>query len=371
MSTMGDAADAARNRAERLKRAIRWLTPAECAAAEPRGYIVKGLLAPADLMLIFGGPGMGKSCLAPRLGYAIAQGSEIFGRRVRQRRVLYIACEDPHGMRQRIAALRQEFGDTPDLLLPDGPFDLMNPGSPHKAELTARIIDFRPSVVIIDTIAAGFPGLKENESGSEGMGAVVSFARDLIASHGVAVVLLHHVPKNDANTPRGHGLLHGDADVTLALSRETNGTIRAGMTKNRNGPSDGAITFEIRPVALGTDEDGDPITAPVAYPVEGNRTKGLKLSGVANNAKLWLGDLIYSEGKELPSGSGFPSAPLSGVREDRWWGECDSRRLSTAKKPDDRRSVFRAAYRKLQEAGIVAAQDGWVWLTNPEAHVRP
>ena len=366
MSTMGDATDAARNRAERLKRAIRWLTPAECAAAEPRGYIVKGLLAPADLMLIFGGPGMGKSCLAPRLGYAIAQGSEIFGRRVRQRRVLYIACEDPHGMRQRIAALRQEFGDTPDLLLPDGPFDLMNPDSPHKGELTARIANFGPSVVIIDTIAAGFPGLKENDAGPGGMGDVVSFARDLIASHGVAVVLLHHVPKGDTSTPRGHGLLHGDADVTLSLSRETDGTIRAGMTKNRNGPSDGVITFEIRAVTLGTDEDGDPITAPVAYPVEGGRTKGPRLSPQERTALGFLSNLIASEGEPLPTGAGFPSVSLRGAKLDRWRAECEAHHLSVAPDPASRKRAFRDAFQKLRDVGVVASRDDWVWLVHPE-----
>ena len=366
MSTMADAADAARYQAERIKRPTRWLTPANCAAAEPRGYIVKGLLAPGDLMLIFGGPGVGKSGLAPRLAYAIAQGTEIFGRRVRQGRALYIACEDPHGMCQRIAALRVAFGDTPDLLLPDGPFDFMTPESHHKAELKARIADFGACVVIIDTIAAGWPGLKENESGSDGMGAVVAFARELTALRGVAVVLLHHVPKNDASTPRGHGLLHGDADVTLGLSRQNDGTIRAAMTKNRNGPSDGIITFEIRPVTLGTDEDGDPITAPVACPVEGGRTKGPKLSKAVNTAARWLADLICGEGKALPSEPGFPSVPLSGVQEDRWRRECDDRRLSTAEKSDDRARAFRAAYRKLREAGVVAACNGWVWLTDPE-----
>ncbi len=366
MSTMGDAADAARNRAERLKRAIRWLTPAECAAAEPRGYIVKGLLAPADLMLIFGGPGMGKSCLAPRLGYAIAQGSEIFGRRVRQRRVLYIACEDPHGMRQRIAALRQEFGDTPDLLLPDGPFDLMNPDSPHKGELTARIANFGPSVVIIDTIAAGFPGLKENDAGPGGMGDVVSFARDLIASHGVAVVLLHHVPKGDTSTPRGHGLLHGDADVTLSLSRETDGTIRAGMTKNRNGPSDGVITFEIRAVTLGTDEDGDPITAPVAYPVEGSRAKGPKLAPQERTALGFLYDLLAREKEPLPSADGFPTAAMSGVKLASWRTECETRHLSGSDNSESRERAFRSVFPKLRNAGMVAALGDWVWLVHPE-----
>ena len=344
------------------RRAVRFLTPAQCASTEPRGYVIKGMLAPEDFGLIFGGPGLGKSCLAPRMAYCIALGIPFFGRRVRQGRVLYVAAEDSHGMRQRIRALWEELGDTPNLEMAEGLSDFMPKDGLHSAVLEARIEAFDPSVVFIDTIAAGFPGLSENDSGGEGMGRVVSFARDLIAANpGLAVVMLHHVPKGDASTPRGHGMLLGDADITLSLSRRDDGAIQASLTKNRNGSSDSKLYFGIRAVTFGIDEDGDAITAPICDPAEGGRTASLRLPPQPLFALRILNDLILMEGKLLPTGAGFPSDKLRGVPEDRWRAECDSRRLSAAEEQEDRKRVFRNVFQKLQRSSAIAARDGWVW----------
>ena len=342
-------------------RPVEWLTPAECAALPGRGYIVKGLIAPGDLVLIFGGPGLGKSCIAPRLAYAVALGEDVFGRRVRQGRVLYIAAEDGHGMRARLAALMAEMGDAPDLLLAAGLSDFMDPDGPATGTLTAKVAEVRPSVVFIDTVAAAFPGLRENEAGAGGMGRVVDFARSLIADFGVAVILLHHVAKGEATTPRGQGMLHGDADVALALSRDEGGLIRAAFTKNRNGPSNGALAFSIRPVVLGTDEDGDPITAPVCDPADGAATPGKKLSTSERNALRCLHDLIAAEPASLPVGSGFPSATLQGAKMDRWQAECLARHLSGAKDDEGRKRVFRDVRNKLRDKATIAMRDEWVW----------
>jgi len=349
--------EAAKRRAGR----VRWLTPAECAASDPRGYIIKGLLAPADLMLLFGGPGMGKSCIAPRLAYAVALGEEVFGRRVKAGRVLYVAAEDGHGMRARIKALRAELGDTTDLLMAEGLSGFMEAGDAPEAELHRKVTEFRPVLVIIDTIAAAFSGLRENDSGAEGMGRVVDLARDLIADFGVAVILIHHVPKAEATTPRGHGILHGDADVALALSRDEGGLIRAAFTKNRNGPSNGALAFTVRTVTLGTDEDGDPITAPVCDPADGAATSGRKLSTSERNALRWLHDLIAREGERLPVGSGFPSDTLQGAKMDRWQAECLARHLSSARDDAGRKRGFRDVRGKLRDKGLIAMRDEWVW----------
>src|SRR6266568_4446716 len=81
------------------------LTPADCAVAKHRPYVAKGLIGEGDLALIIGQPGAGKSVLGPHMAYAVAQGRAIFGRRVRQGRVLYIAAEDGPGMRIRTRAL--------------------------------------------------------------------------------------------------------------------------------------------------------------------------------------------------------------------------------------------------------------------------
>ncbi len=113
---------------------LRLLTLADCAAAPRRRYLVKGLLAPGDLAVMFGPPGAGKSVLAPLLAHAIATGRSVFGRRVRKGTVLYIAAEDGAGMKMRAAALRAVHGDTGELRIVADPVDLEGDGQADPPE---------------------------------------------------------------------------------------------------------------------------------------------------------------------------------------------------------------------------------------------
>ena len=258
------------------------LTPDDCEATTPRPYVVKGLISRGDSILLVGQPGTGKSALAPYIGYAVAQGRPVFGRRVRQGAVLYIAAEDGHGMKQRIRALRRRWSGAPNFyVLPDA-IDLKDPSSPHLAALHELILQKQPSLIIIDTLARAFPGLKENEPDApDGMGRVVLAVRELAQICDAAVMTLHHMPKDGA-TPRGHGTLNGDADVTMIVEGSGGQPRIVRLMKNRNGASDATLTFCVRSEALGEDEDGDIITAAIAEETVATTTDGLR----AKEAKL-------------------------------------------------------------------------------------
>jgi AAA domain len=334
------------------------ITPSECAAAPPRGYLIKGLIAPADLAIVFGAPGAGKSVIAPYLAYAVAQGREVFGRRVRPGRVLYVPAEDTHGMKARIHALMLEQGDAPDFRLAEGIGDLFSPTSPDRQALRDAVVGFQPALIVIDTLAAAFPGLRENEA--EDMGRAVDFLRSLTAT-GAAVVLVHHCPKADESTPRGHSSLNGAADVGLRLNRD--GTmVRGGLSKNRNGASDATLSFSIRSERIDEDEDGDAITAPILE--EADASGHVRLGRAEGMARKFLTDLIASEGKPLPAGRDFPTGPL-GVSMERWRAECASRGLSASDKADSARKAFVRAAEGLTAKRETASRDGIVWLVNP------
>ena len=87
------------------------------------------------------------------------------------------------------------------------------------ADLLRLVRRDKPALVVIDTLAAAFPGLEENKTKS--MGVVLQVARNLARGDGgqpgPAVLILHHTPKADGGTPRGHGSLAGDADIMRLL----------------------------------------------------------------------------------------------------------------------------------------------------------
>ncbi len=357
---------------------LRVLTMADCAAAAPRGYIVKGLIAPADLAVLFGPPGAGKSVVAPYLAHAVAAGRSVFGRRVRQGVVLYIAAEDGSGMKLRAKALRQLCGDAAGLRIVVQPVNLMGDGSADTADLgELRAIARRLGAVLIvlDTLAAAFPGVDENDGRS--MGWVVKVLRDLGAPaeaegeapawSGAAVVAVHHAAKGGGTTPRGHGVLDGAADVTMRIEvsedRTAPRTVKLG--KNRNGSSLDGFAFTIRAETLGEDEDGDRITAPVAEEaeIESGRAGGAKaLTPQQRTALRMLVDVAQTEGVALPAAWQMP-ADLRAVPIERWAAECEARHLSASPEARSRKQIFKRAAEDLRNRVAVAMREGLVWAT--------
>ena len=290
----------------------RLYTPAECADAPSRGYTIKGLIAPRDIGCIFGPPGAGKSLLAPFLGYMVALGREVFGRRVKQGKVLYVAAEDPHGMRGRVTALHDTYGDTRNFFLMGGVSNLLTKDSPDLTKLREVVEQLRPDLIVLDTVAAAFTGLKENEF--DEMGRVVAVARTLTEC-GAAILLIHHDTKERGGTPRGHSILNGAIDVAICLDpKDDDGIIKGKLTKNRNGSSGTPIKFRIELVDRGVDEDGDPVRLPRALELAAGEDSGPALTRGERAALDALEDLVMRAGK----------AP---VRNDQWKRTCEKRRL--------------------------------------------
>lgn len=303
-----DGEDDVAEDAARAKPGVGLLTftaPADLSLKTARRPIIKGLIAAGDVGCIVGAPGVGKSLIAPRLAWAVAQGDGVFGLKVRQaHKVFYVAAEDEHGMRARMVALRERHGDAPDLRLVGGVSDLLSKGAPQMKALLAAVKAERPALVIIDTLAMAFPGLEENSA--EGMGRVVAVARAL-AQWGAAVLMVHHDTKDgQQGLPRGHSLLNGALDVSLHLKRGDSGIVRGTLTKNRNGSCDLDIAFRIGVVELGHDEDGEAVTAGICEPCAADQeARKPKLSRNELAALTALRNIAESDGR----------APLNAWRE--------------------------------------------------------
>lgn len=352
------------------------LTPADCATAPRRGYIIKGLLAPRDVGMIFGQPGAGKSLLAPWLAYQVALGDpvaspdspahpepgelegvgptsrRVFGRRTKRTGpILYVAAEDPGGMRGRVKALHRRHGDAPDFLLVDGLTNLI-PGSADLAALLDMIAERRPSLVVVDTVQMAFPAPPGVEAEREGHFALVVAAARALTRHGAAVLLIHHPPKA-GDTPRGSGLLNGNLDVTIHIERDERGIVRVkdGMLpKNRNGAAQCDLAFRIEVEADGHDEDGDAIGLPVCSPLPQASSAFEELTPTERKALDALRACIASAG-----GDGVHCAL------EAWRAACIAPGvLSDADKPDSRAKAFGRAREGLAAKGRTLADNGLV-----------
>lgn len=320
---------------------LTFLTPAECATLPARPYVIKGLLAQGDVAAIIGAPGAGKSLLAPRLGYAVAQGAEVFGRRTKAGGVLYVASEDGHGMRARLSALRADLGEADAFHLVSGVSDLLSDKGQLKT-LCAEVKARRPALIFIDTLAVAFPGLEENSA--EGMGRVVAAARSL-ARWGAAVVLIHHDTKAGDGLPRGHSLLNGALDVSLYLKREAD-VVSFKPSKNRNGTTEQDFAFTIATRRLGTDEDGDPITTAICQEADSADLprKTDKLPPAASAAYAMLHHLS-------PDGKS--------VTEEAWLAACVAgRNVSQSDVEKNRRDACTRAIRHLLTRDLIEFADG-------------
>jgi KaiC/GvpD/RAD55 family RecA-like ATPase len=310
--------------------ALRLLSTKECELAKRPKYIWKGMIAEEQVVCVFGAPGAGKSLFAPYLAMKVAHGESAFGMKTKAGVVLYVAAEDGSGMQLRIASLARRHGHTPKFQMVDGLSDLHSDRSTQLAALLEIVEAQRPALIVIDTLAAAFPGLEENDAKS--MGGVVSTARKL-AQYGAAVILVHHGTKAEGGTPRGHSILNGALDMAIHIKKGEGGIVRGVLTKNRNGTIDRDIAFRIDTEDFEPDEDGDAISAAIAVELDGAGAPRQSIfSGAQRGALAVLDELTARE--SLVSYEEWKAACMIDLRvsdaPQRKSRQAAFRRLSTA-----------------------------------------
>lgn len=332
------------------ERRLTLIPASECGLEERTQYLVKGLFGYGDFVCAFGPPGSGKSVLAPYLAHAISNGSLAFGKKTRQSTVLYIAPEDPRGIGSRIKALIQRFGLTDNLFLVTGLTNFGAEDQKELVELAELIKRQQPALIIIDTLAMGWPGLDENSS--EAMSKVVFLCKAITGS-GPAVLLVHHNTKTGDSTPRGHSSLNGALDVAFQIMKaDSSGVIDVKLTKNRNGSCDQQISFKIESEHIGVDEDGDSITAPVAVEVDAQSLPPRKKLSRSEQAALRVLDQLMPD--EI---LGIPLA----VTFEEWRKACiDGKQVSAAEKENSRKKAVSRAITGLLDKKIIIIDEDQV-----------
>ena len=259
--------------------------------APPMEWLIKGVLPKAELGVLFGASGSGKTFVALDLAFSIARGKAWRERRTTRGRVVIIAAEGAGGIGKRGEAYARyhdfDLRGVDLHVIPAAPNFLDNDDI---SEVMAEINNIGPiDVVIIDTFAQVTPGANENTS--EDMGRALANLKLVHGATGAMNLVVAHAGKDLSKGVRGWSGLKAAADVQIEVVRHENGEREIILEKMKDGEDGIRWPFRLEVVEIGIDNDGDIITSCVAVPAE-LQTKveeerlGLKRRGRVENHVL-------------------------------------------------------------------------------------
>lgn len=196
-------------------RKFKVLDVAKMVAEEPPEvpWQVDGLAVRGDVTVMTGDPGAGKSLLALVLGGAVARGESIAGIDCSRGSVVYLDAENGgREIHRRLHSLGVPEVDV-TVVEADG-VNLRDEAD--FAGLEALVSKFGPSLLVLDSLTALWPGA--NERKTEDVAPTLYELKRLAERHGVAVMLLHHRPK-DGGEYRGTTAIAAAAQLGFTLSR--------------------------------------------------------------------------------------------------------------------------------------------------------
>lgn len=270
----------------------------ELSRRKPTDWLIKGVLPRADLVVLYGTSGSGKSFVGIDMMAAISRGVAWRERRVKRGRAIIIAAEGGGGMGKRIEAYCQHHdinADDLDIGVITAPPNFM-----AKDDITDLVRAITAGggadVIMVDTFAQVTPGA--NENAAEDMGLALANARALRDATGAVVVLVHHAGKDTSKGSRGWSGIKAAADAEIEVVRDEDSPVREiRISKMKDGDDGLRWAFRLEVLDVGTDDDGDPITSCVAVeadlpPREVKAQKGRKLGRVESHIAEVMESLI-------------------------------------------------------------------------------
>lgn len=243
------------------------VSAAEFSRGPHPGWIIKGVLPRAELVVLFGEPGAGKSFTATDMAAAIARGIDWRGLRTKAGRVVYVVAEGGGGFRSRLAAYaihhQAQLDGVPLGVIHATP-NLLNKSD--AAGLVSAIQQYGGAdLVVIDTFAQSIPGA--NENAAEDISRALAHCKAIHRATGATVVLVHHSGKDATKGARGWSGLKGAADAEIEVTRGPRGRALR-VSKQKDGLDGLEFGFDLLTVPVGLDEDGDVISSCVVVEAE-------------------------------------------------------------------------------------------------------
>lgn len=279
----------------------------ELALLPPGDWLIKGVLPDAELVVLFGASGSGKTFVALDMAFCVAQGRPWRGSKTKKGKVVIIAAEGAGGLNKRVKAYAKhheiDLRDVEIQVITAAPNFLQEEDI---AEVLAEIKALgEVALVVVDTLAQVTPGA--NENGAEDMGRALANLRLIREMAGATVMAIHHAGKDASKGSRGWSGIKAAADAQIEVLRHENGQREIHLEKMKDGEDGLRFGFALEVVELGLDADGDLITSCVAVeadlPVaktEERPTKGVVRYGANERHVL---EVIESEYAAVESAS--------------------------------------------------------------------
>ena len=345
-----------------------WL--ADVKLATEADYLVKGILGRNTLAVIFGESNSGKTFFALDLALHVARGESWRGLRVNRGLCIYVAGEGSHSVLNRLTAYREhvapDASGAPFAVLPTA-VNLLAAGDALDLIEAIRIAEREAgeaaALIVVDTLARSMAGGSENDAAD--MSALIRSADLLRNTFGATVLFVHHSGKDQTRGARGHSSLRAAIDTEIEVTGPE-GLRTAKVTKQRDFGTGEAYAFELEPVTIGHDQDGDPITTCIVRhrdDVAGERRD--RITPAERMALDTLREAIKVHGTFPPSEI-FRRNDMTGgqrvVECENWRDIYYRRRTSPDETPEARKKAFQRARDKLQMSRRIQADAGYYWL---------
>jgi hypothetical protein len=230
----------------------------ELVSRPPIDWQIKGVLPIAELGVVFGESGSGKSFFVQDLLAHIARGVAWRDRKTKQGRAVIIAAEGGAGVRNRVVADAAQHGGE----LPGIDYIIDTPNLMEARDIDQLVQQIKASgpyaIVAVDTLAASSPGANENSG--EDMGRLLANCKRVHRETGATVLLIHHSGKDSSKGARGWSGLRAAVDFEIEVVRQTDGR-QARISKLKDGSDGATFAFRLKPCAIGQDEEGEAITS--------------------------------------------------------------------------------------------------------------
>ena len=364
----------------------------------PLRWLIKSILPETGAVLVAGQWGTFKTTVALDVSLCVMAQLPFAGRyRVKRRgAVLYIALEGEGMLPARLSAVAGRHdvsgplpfawrGDCPALSNKNAAAALCDIADEAAAYLD-RNFGLPVVLIWIDTVitAAGHDDGGDNDTAASQK--VMSVLRVLSNHTGALVVGIDHFGKAVETGTRGSSAKEGAADTVIALlaDRELSGGVkntRLAVRKQRDGVSGFELPFTARMVETGTDDDGDPVTAPVIdwHPTQQTaeadarwtpsmqllrRVLMTALVDCGQDVRPFLdGPLVRACDYEVVRTEFYRQYPADGTEQQK----TDTRRKAFGRSVRD--SIARGVVASREVHGVqfiwLAKQAGYQWLTRP------